>query len=183
MKIVLAITGASGAVYAQRVLAFLRKTNHQVEIVASRNGIQIYQQETGAALKEWDYKIYSHDDFTAPFASGSAQYDLLAIIPCSTGTLSRIATGISNDLVTRTADVFLKERRKIILVPRETPFSSIHLENMLKLSNLGVVILPANPSFYSKPKNLTEAVDTVTARILDHMGIQHDLKIRYGQDC
>lgn len=183
MKIVLGITGASGAIYAKRLLDILSATTHTVEIVVSKNGHEIFSQETQTNLEKYSYKIFPPSDFRAPFASGSAQYDQLVIVPCSMGSLGRIAHGASDDLLTRTADVFLKERRKLILVPRETPFSTLHLENLLKLSQLGALILPACPSFYSQASDINTLVDTVTARILDHMGIPHSLKVRYGEHC
>lgn len=179
-KIVLGVSGASGAIYAVRLIEALKKTDHQVELVVSDNAVQIAEEECDYDLRETGYPCYHKGDFTAPFASGSAQYDVLAIVPCSMGTLGRIAHGSSDDLLTRTADVFLKERRRFILVPRETPFSLVHLENMRLLTLAGATILPAIPSFYSKPQTITEAVDTVIARILDHLGIENTLRPRYG---
>ncbi len=179
MKIVLGISGASGAIYAQRMIDFFKKTDHEVSMTASENALKIGQDEAGLDYRECGYSFYTSRDFTAPFASGSAKYDVMIVIPCSMGTLGRIAHGYSDDLLTRTADVFLKEKRKLILVPRETPFSLIHLENMKLLSLSGAVILPAIPSFYSKPKTVEEAVDTVIARVLDHIGIENQLRPRY----
>ncbi|MBL7686062.1 MAG: UbiX family flavin prenyltransferase [Deltaproteobacteria bacterium] len=179
MKIVVAITGASGALYARELLKILKEKNHDVEIVASDNAKIVWADELGEHLKEMDFKIYSNRDFKAPFASGSALYDQMIIIPCSMGTLARIAHGISNDLISRSADVFLKEKRKLILVPRDTPMHLIHLENMKQLMLAGATLIPANPSFYSKPQTVTEVVHTVVSRVLDHMGISNELRPRY----
>lgn len=181
MKIVLGISGASGAIYAANLIQHLKKTDHHLELVASSNARNIYEEELGKSIANEDLPLYGPRDFHAAFASGSALYDLLVIVPCSMGTLGRIAHGISDDLLTRTADVFLKEKRKIILVPRETPFSAIHLENMLKLARLGVHIIPAIPSFYSGAKSIDDLIHTVNARVLDHMGIPHELKVRYAE--
>ncbi len=182
MRIVLGISGASGAVYAVRLLKFLQQTDHHVELAITPNAVDIAKEECGFDLYSTDYPTFGPKDFTAPFASGSAPYDCLAVVPCSMGTLGRIAHGYSDNLIARTADVFLKEKRNLIIVPRETPLSLIHLENMRLLAQAGACILPAIPSFYSKPETLEEAVDTVIARILDHMGIENQLRPRYGED-
>lgn len=183
MKIVVGISGASGAIYADQLLSFLREhTDHEVFIVPSTNGTQIFLTERGKALEAFGYPLVSPRDFSVPFVSGSSPFDTLVIVPCSMGTLGRIAHGVSEDVLTRTADVFLKERKKMILVPRETPLSLIHLENMRLLTLAGVTILPANPSYYSGPKTLEEAAQTVTARILDHMGIQNKLAGRWQEE-
>jgi len=182
MKLVLAVSGASGAIYPIRLIEFLKKTDHDVSVIATTNALEIARSECGYDLRETGYPYYGPTDFTAPFASGSARYDALAVVPCSMGTLGRIAHGSSDNLIARTADVFLKERREFVLVPRETPFSLVHLENMRLLAQAGVTILPACPSFYSGPKTIEEAVDTVNARILDHLGIENDLRPRYGND-
>ena len=180
MKIVLGISGASGAIYAKRLLDFFKKTDHEIFITASENALKIGQEEVSLDYRECGFSFYSSRDFTAPFASGSAKYDVMIVIPCSMGTLGRMAHGYSDDLLTRTADVFLKEKRKLIIVPRETPFSLIHLENMRLLALAGATIIPAIPSFYSKPQTVEEVVDTVIARVLDHMGIENQLRPRYG---
>jgi 4-hydroxy-3-polyprenylbenzoate decarboxylase len=125
--------------------------------------------------------VYGISDYRAPFASGSAGWEAMAIVPCSMGTAARIAHGISDTLLTRAADVMLKERRKLIVVPRETPLSVIHLENLATLARAGTVVLPAMPSFYSKPRSLDEMVDTVIARVLDHLGLDHRLARRWGE--
>lgn len=180
MRLVIGISGASGAIYAKRLLDFLKTTSHEVTLTASENAIGIAQEEVGIDYRGYGYPFYSSHDFTAPFASGSAKYDRLVVIPCSMGMLGRIAHGTSDDLLARTADVFFKERRRVILVPRETPFSLIHIENMRLVTLAGAVVLPAIPSFYTKPKTLEEAIDTVIARVLDQMGIENDLRPRYG---
>jgi len=179
MKIVIAITGASGAIYAKQLLDFIKTTDHTVEVVASDNAKMIWADELGGRLDECGFKIYSKRDFKAPFASGSAKYDQMVIIPCSMGTLGRVAHGVSDDLITRAADVFLKEKRKLILVPRDTPFNLIHIENMHLLYLAGATIVPAIPSFYSKPKTVEEVTNTVVARVLDQMGIENQLMKRY----
>ncbi len=180
MKLVIGISGASGAIYAKTLLDFLKTTSHMVEITASENALEIGREECGIDYRECGFKFYGSRDFSAPFASGSAQYDQLVVIPCSMGMLGRIAHGYSDDLLARTADVFFKERRRVILVPRETPLSLIHIENMKLVTLAGAVVLPAIPSFYSKPKTIQQAVETVVARVLDQMGIENDLRERWG---
>lgn len=182
MKIVIGLSGASGALYAYQLLHFLKNnTNHEAAIVASSNAQRIYQEELQKNLEECGFPLFSQKNFDAPFVSGSARYDQMVVIPCSMGTLSRIAHGISNDTLTRAADVFLKEGRKLILVPRETPFSLIHIENMRLLKLAGVTIIPAIPSFYSQPKTIEQLASTVTSRVLDHMGIENDLMKRWKE--
>jgi 4-hydroxy-3-polyprenylbenzoate decarboxylase len=181
MKFVVGISGASGAIYAKRLLDFLKTTPHEVELTASENALQIGREEAGIDYKECGYRFYGHRDFTAPFASGSAKYDALVIIPCSMGTLGRVAHGTSDDLLARAADVFFKERRRVVLVPRETPFSLIHIENMKLVTLAGATVIPAIPSFYSKPKTIEDAVDTVIARVLDHLGLDNHLRKRWQE--
>lgn len=180
MKIIICISGASGAIYAKTLLDFLKEPPHEVSLTASENALEIGREECGIDYREYGFKFYGPRDFSAPFASGSAKYDQLVVIPCSMGLLGRIAHGTSDDLLARAADVFFKERRRVILVPRETPFSLIHIENMRLVTLAGAVVLPAIPSFYTKPKTIQEAVDTVIARVLDHMGIENDLRQRWG---
>lgn len=173
-RIVLGIGGSSGAIYARQLMDALVHLHEQwdrVGVVASTNAIENWRLEIG----DWDtskypFDFYEKNDFSAPFASGSAKYDTMIICPCSMGLLSRVATGISNDLMTRAADVVLKERRKLILVPRETPYNLIHLRNMTQLTEAGAIICPASPSFYSHPENVEEVVQTVVDRILDLAG-------------
>jgi 4-hydroxy-3-polyprenylbenzoate decarboxylase len=180
MKLVIGISGASGAIYAKRLLDLLKTTPHDVTLTASENALQIGQDECGVDFREYGFRYYGNRDFSAPFASGSAKYDQLIVIPCSMGMLGRIAHGFSDDLLARTADVFFKERRRVILVPRETPLSLIHIENMRLVTLAGAVVIPAIPSFYSRPKTIEEAVDTVIARVLDQMGVENDLRKRWG---
>jgi 4-hydroxy-3-polyprenylbenzoate decarboxylase len=181
MKFVIGISGASGAIYAKRLIDFLKTTSHEVHLTASENALEIGRDEAGIDYKECGLPFYSHRDFSAPFASGSARYDALAVIPCSMGTLGRIAHGYSDDLLARAADVFFKERRKVVLVPRETPFSLIHIENMKLVTLAGAVVIPAIPSFYTKPRTIEEAADTVIARVLDHLGVDNRLRKRWQE--
>ncbi len=191
MKLVIGISGSSGAIYATRLLNFLRNAGAELYLTASPNALQIGREEMGTDYSTLEFPFFGPQDFGAPFASGSAVsgsaggagYDAMVVIPCSMGTLGRIAHGYSDSLLTRAADVFLKEKKKLILVPRETPFNLVHIENMRLLALAGADIIPAIPSFYSKPKTIEDAVDTVLARILDHLGISNDLRPRYsGQD-
>lgn len=180
MKIVIGVTGASGAIYPFQLLSFLKeKTSHDISIVASPNGRRIFKEELGKNLEEMGYPVHAITNFDVPYVSGSAGFDQMVILPCSMGTLGRIAHGLSNDALTRAADVFLKEKRKLIVVPRETPFSLIHIENLKLLSLAGAHIIPAIPSFYSKPKTLEQVAMTVTSRVLDHMGVDNSLVKRW----
>lgn len=181
MKIVIAISGASGAIYAKQLLDFLVTTPHRVAIVASEHARQIWDAEVDTPLAHYDRPIHSVRDFTVPFASGSNVWDACVIVPCSMGMLGRIAHGTSEDLIARCGDVFLKERRTLILVPRETPYTLIHLENMVKVTQAGATVLPASPSWYGKPRDMEQLVDTVVARIVDHLGITYTPKTqRWG---
>ncbi len=175
-KIVIAITGASGAIYAKVLLQKLQALSEQIEtvgIVMSDNAKDVWKFELGNSdFENLPFKIYSKSDFFAPFASGSAKYNTMIICPCSMGTLARIASGISNDLTTRAADVILKERRKLILVTRDTPLSLIHINNMKTVTEAGGIICPANPSFYSKPQNFEELAATVIDRVIDLAGLE-----------
>ena len=181
-KIVVGITGASGAPYARRLLEVLTaRDDVELGVCASRNAADVWALECGGDLREAaGGKVWGVGDFKAPFASGSAGWNAMAVVPCSMGTAARIAHGISDTLLTRAADVMLKERRALVIVPRETPLSLVHLENLAGLARAGAVILPAMPSFYSKPATLGDAVDTVVGRILDHLGLEHDLLRRWG---
>lgn len=174
-NIVLAITGASGAIYAQMLLEKLTEYRDQIgelAVVLSDNAKTVWKFELDQDFSVPEgIKLYDKNDFYAPFASGSSNYNTLIICPSSMGTLGRIAHGISNDLITRAADVMLKERRKLIIVPRETPYNTIHLKNLLTLSEAGAIICPASPSFYSKPKDHRELALTVVNRVLDLAGI------------
>ena len=174
-KIVVAITGASGSVYAKVLLTKLLQLKEYcsgLSVVITENAKQVWQTELdNDDYKNFDVKFYSQQDFTAPFASGSGQYDTMIIIPCSMGTLGRIAGGISNDLITRSADVILKERRKLICVVRDTPYNLIHIKNMETITLAGGIICPATPSFYSKPTTIEEVAATVVDRVLDLAGL------------
>ncbi len=183
-KIVVAITGASGAIYPKILIDKLLQAKEQwsdLAVVMTENAKQVWVTELdNEGYKELPVKFYSQQDFNAPFASGSGQYDTMIIIPCSMGTLGRIATGISNDLITRAADVVLKERRKLICVARDMPYNLIHIRNMETVTLAGGIICPATPSFYSKPKSIEEVAATVVDRVLDLAGI--DIKtFRWGR--
>ncbi|MCS7189618.1 MAG: flavin prenyltransferase UbiX [Bacteroidia bacterium] len=172
-QIVVGVTGASGSIYAARLLDWFRSIQKQQEVevslVFSENAIKVWQWELQVPLPE-DFPVYGYKDYFAPFASGSSLYEAMVIIPCSMGTVGRLAAGLSDDLICRAADVMLKERRKLILVPRETPLHAGHLENLLKLARWGAIVLPAMPSFYGHPRNLEELVDTIVLRVLDLLG-------------
>lgn len=175
-KIVVAITGSSGSVYAKLLLdqlAALRGQWAAVGVVLSDNAKVNWELEIGPPdFSSYPFDFYEKNDFYAPFASGSAHYDTMIVCPCSMGTLARMATGLSNDLVTRAADVVLKERRRLILVPRETPLSLIHLRNMTAVTEAGGIVCPACPSFYSKPDSVQAVAATVVDRVLDLAGFE-----------
>ena len=192
LPIVMAITGASGAPYAVRLLEQLLVAGQPVQLILSSHGLRLLQTETdvmsesdlrttvGAA--RWDALVTSFDDAdrgAAP-ASGSARNRGMVICPCSMGTISAISQGTSRSLVERAADVTLKERRRLVLVPRETPYSAIHLENMLRVTRAGAVVMPASPGFYHRPTTIAEMVDFVVARVLDHLGVVHAIGKRWG---
>ena len=177
-KIVVTITGASGAIYAQLLLQKLQQLSDQISelsIVMSDNAKQVWQFELdNADYDKLPYKIYAKNDFMAPFASGSARFDTMVVIPCSMGTLGRIASGTSDDLIARAADVILKERRKLVLVARDMPLNLIHIRNMATITEAGGIICPAVPSFYSKPKNIEEVAMTVVNRVIDLIGLENE---------
>jgi 4-hydroxy-3-polyprenylbenzoate decarboxylase len=183
-KIVVAVTGASGSVYAQQLinkLLLLKDQWTDLALVMTDNAKDVWQTELGNTdYENLTVKKYSKNDFTAPFASGSGQYNCMVIVPCSMGTLGRIASGISNDLITRAADVVLKERRKLICVARETPYNLIHIKNMETITLAGGIICPATPSFYSVPKTIEEVANTVVDRIIDLMGLNNE-SYRWGK--
>ena len=185
-KIIVSITGASGSIYAKVLLDKLSELSEQIEqvgIVMSDNAKDVWKHELGNE----DYKNYSQftfydkNNFYAPFASGSAKYNTMIICPCSMGTMARIATGISNDLTTRAADVILKERRKLILVARETPYNLIHINNMKTITDAGGIICPATPSFYSKPATFEQLAATVIDRVIDLCGLENE-SYRWNED-
>jgi flavin prenyltransferase len=182
-KIVVAMTGASGSIYAKVLLEKLAVAKNQYDeagIVMTENAKEVWETELcNEDYNQLPFKMYSTMDFHAPFASGSAKFDTMIIVPCSMGTLGRIAAGISNDLITRAADVMLKERRKLICVVRDTPYSLLHIRNMETVTLAGGIIAPATPSFYSVPKTIEEVAATVVDRVLDLAGI--DVKtFRWG---
>lgn len=191
------MTGASGAAYGLRLLEELVKADCQIYLLLSRPAHIVIKMETDLALptraseveaffsqqyqaKAGQIRVFEKEQWLAPIASGSGVADATVVCPCTTGTLSAIAVGSSKNLLERAADVALKERKKLILVIRETPFSEIHLENMLKLTRMGAVMMPANPGFYFKPKSLDDIVDFMVARILDHLDIEYSLQARWG---
>jgi len=183
MRIIVGITGASGAIYAVKLIEVLGK-DHEVFLIVSEIGEKILEMETGYTvdkLSKFVKSIWRNNDLFAPPASGSFKFDALIICPCSLTTLSKIAYGIADNLITRTATVALKEGRKIILVPRETPLDAVHLEAMTKLAKIGVIILPACPAFWHKPKSLNDIVNYIVGKILDQLGIEHKLFPRWGK--
>jgi 4-hydroxy-3-polyprenylbenzoate decarboxylase len=181
-KTVVGITGASGAPYAKRIIEVLcARDDVELGVCVSSTAPEVWALECGGDLRESvGVPVWGLRDYKAPFASGSAGWHAMVVVPCSMGTAARIAHGISDTLLTRAADVMLKERRTLVVVPRETPLSIVHLENLTALARAGAVVLPAMPSFYGKPETLAQAIDTVVARILDHVGIEHALARRWG---
>jgi 4-hydroxy-3-polyprenylbenzoate decarboxylase len=177
-KVIIAITGASGSIYAKLLLDKLNTLSDQIEkvgIVMSKNAKDVWLWELeNETYKDYPFDFYEKTDFMAPFASGSAKYDTMIIVPCSMGTLGRIASGFSDDLITRSADVILKERRKLILVARDTPLSLIHINNMKSITEAGGIICPAVPSYYSKPKTIADVAATVVDRVIDLAGFQSE---------
>lgn len=184
-KIVVAITGASGSIYAKQLLEklfILRSQWSALSIVITDNAKLVWQTELGEiSYKKYEKNYFEKNDFMAPFASGSGNYNTMIIIPCSMGTVGRIASGISNDLITRAADVILKEKRKLICVVRETPYNLIHIRNMEIITQAGGIICPATPSFYSNPKTIDEVVATVVDRVIDLAGLNIET-YRWGNE-
>jgi 4-hydroxy-3-polyprenylbenzoate decarboxylase len=197
--IALGMTGASGAQYGFRLLQALVATDHRVYLMISKAARVVIGMETDISLPgrtgdmqkvlsqqfkatENQLRVFGEDEWTSPVASGSNDVSAMVVCPCSMGALSAIAHGASNNLLERAADVMLKERKKLVLLPRETPYSDIHLENMLKLSRMDAVIVDANPGFYNKPESVDDLVDFVVAKILDQLGIKHKLQPRWGVD-
>jgi len=183
VKILVAITGASGALYAQRLLDNLDPAEHEIHVVQSNYARQVIAEELPGGLRlPAGAKTHNLKSMNVPFASGSNPPDAMVVIPCTMGTLGRIAHGYSEDVLLRAADVVLKEKRKLILVPRETPLSLVHVKNFELLLLAGATILPANPSYYTGPKTIQEVVDTVVARVLDHLGISNELAPRWAEE-
>lgn len=196
--VTVALTGASGAQYGLRLIEALVAADHQVWVMVSKAAHLVIATETDVELParpdrlaqtltrrsgaaEGQIRCFGREDWMAPVASGSGAPSAMVICPCSTGTLSAVACGASNNLIERAADVALKERRRLILVPREAPFSAIHLEHMLALTRMGAVILPAAPGFYHRPTCVDDLIDFIVARILNQLGIEHDLMPRWGE--
>jgi flavin prenyltransferase len=197
--VTLALSGASGMAYGLRLLECLLAADMEVYLLVSQAAHIVAKQELGVALparagdleqqlseglnaRDGQLRVFGREDWNAPVASGSNPADAMVVCPCSMGTLAAIANGLSDNLIERAADVMLKEQKKLILVPREAPFSTLHLENMLKLSRMNAVILPANPGFYHRPQSVEAIVDFIVARILDQLGIQHALMVPWGDD-
>jgi 4-hydroxy-3-polyprenylbenzoate decarboxylase len=182
LRIVVAITGASGLLYAQRLLDNLDPTEHEIHVVLSSYAHVVIAEELPGGLRlKPSVTTHSLKSMSAPFASGSNAPDAMVVIPCTMGTLGRIAHGYSEDVLLRGADVALKERKKLILVPRETPLNLVHIKNFELLLLAGATILPANPSFYTHPQTVEQVVDTVVARVLDHLAVPHKLAPRWAE--
>ncbi len=199
MRVCVAMTGASGSLYALRLVQALVAAGVGVDVIVSKAAQLVFATETPVSLpgkpqgqaqvlREYvnanseQLRVFAREDWMAPWASGSGQPGPVVVCPCSTGTLSAIATGASNNLIERAADVALKERRQLILVPREAPYSEIHLQNMLNLTRMGAVILPASPGFYHQPQSIEDLIDFVVARILNQLNIDHQLMPAWGKD-
>jgi flavin prenyltransferase len=184
-RIVIGISGASGAPYAERLLEVLSgeqfKARVSLSLVLSSTAQEVWDHECTKPLRSFAIPVFGGRDYGAPFASGSSAPDAMVIVPASMSTVARVAHGISDNLLTRAADVVLKERKTLILVPRETPYSEVHLKNLLELTRLGALVLPASPSFYGKPESVGELLDTVIGRLLDHLGLPHALTRRWGE--
>lgn len=197
--VTLALSGASGMAYGLRLLECLLAADIDVNLLVSHAAHLVTKQELGVALparasdlerqlseslatRDGQLRVYGREDWNAPVASGSNPADAMVVCPCSMGTLAAIAHGTSDNLIERAADVMLKEHKQLILVPREAPFSTLHLENMLKLSRMNAVILPANPGFYHRPQSVEDIIDFIVARILDQLGVEHALMARWGDD-
>lgn len=195
-RFILALTGASGAAYGRRLLQVLTDRGFEVHLSVSEGARQVIAHELMAEMdlssresvlsallgrSPPNVEVHFYRDLAAPIASGSFRTDGMAVVPCSMGTLGRIASGTSSTLIDRAADVCLKERRRLVLVPRETPLSQIHLENMLRVTRAGAIVLPASPGFYGKHASVSDLVDFVVGRVLDHLGVEHDLTWRYGE--
>ena len=183
MKLVIAATGASGTIYLQRLLEQIDCTAHEVYLVMSAHAKQVAAQEVDEFKVPPGIREHSENDLNVPYVSGSAHFDAMVIIPCSMATIGRIASGTSDSALLRGADVFLKERRKLILVPRETPWNLIHARNIVRLLEAGAIVLPAIPSFYSRPKSIIDVVDTVVWRVLDQIGLPNPSAYRWQAEA
>ena len=181
MKLVIGASGASGAIYLQRLLARIDPLANEVHLVLSAFAKQVIAEEIGELLVPEGVRQHGDKSMNVPFASGSARFDAMVVVPCSMGTIGRIAAGTSDTALLRAADVFLKERRKLILVPRETPWNLIHARNVVTLIETGAIVLPASPGFYSRPQTVEEVADTVVARILDQLGLPNPGAFRWQE--
>ena len=179
MRVIVGVSGASGAVYARKVIDALLEKNVDVSLVFSRNGRLVWEHEVGVDPRELGVTMYGGADMTAPIASGSAQFDAMVVVPCSSGCIGRIAHGLSTNLIGRAADVMLKERRKLVLVLRESPYSLPVIKNMVAATEAGALVLPASPSFYSMPADMDALLDTVVARVLDQLGVENTVSPRW----
>jgi 4-hydroxy-3-polyprenylbenzoate decarboxylase len=183
VRIVIAITGASGVIYTQRLLDCIETAQHEVHMVLSNYAHQVIKDELPAGLRVPEgVRTHGLKSMNVPFVSGSNPFDAMVVIPCTMGTMGRIAHGVSDDVLLRAADVMLKEKRRLILVPREMPLSLVHVKNMELLLLAGATILPANPFFYTNPKTIEQVVDTVIARVLDHIGLPQKLIPRWQEE-
>jgi 4-hydroxy-3-polyprenylbenzoate decarboxylase len=183
LRILVAITGASGSLYAQRLLDNVDTEAHEVHVVLSRYGQVVVAEELAGGLRlPKNTTLHGLKSMNVPFVSGSNPFDAMVVIPCTMGTLGRIAHGLSDDVLLRAADVMLKERKQLILVPREVPLSLVHIKNMELLAMAGAVIMPANPSFYTHPQTVEQVVDTVVARVLDHLGLPQRIMPRWQEE-
>jgi 4-hydroxy-3-polyprenylbenzoate decarboxylase len=182
MKLVVAITGASGSLYAQRLLQVLNEDPqgpHEIHVALSSHAREVAEAEVGKLAIPEGFAVHGDNSMQVPYVSGSARFDAMVIIPCSMGTLGRIAHGYSDSAIIRAADVFLKEKRKLILVPRETPWNLIQARNVVSVLEAGADVIPAIPSFYHRPQTVADIVDTIVARVLDHLGLDHALTKRW----
>jgi 4-hydroxy-3-polyprenylbenzoate decarboxylase len=190
MNIVIGITGASGSCYARRIIEVIAAGGHACQVIVSRAGKAVLAHEINEEPADWpaalaggaQITLWENENLFAPFCSGSSSPDAMVVVPCSMGTLGRIASGMSENLLTRSADVCLKERRPLILAVRETPLNLIHIENMARVTRAGGIIMPASPGFYHRPEDLAGIVDHVVGKILDTLGISHQLFKKWGDD-
>ena len=182
MKLVVGATGASGAIYLQRLLARIDAVENEVHLITTPFAKQVIAEEIGELIVPEGVHQHGDKSMNVPFASGSARFDAMVVVPCSMGTLGRIAAGTSDTALLRAADVFLKERRQLILVPRETPWNLIHARNVVAVMEAGAMVMPASPGFYSRPQSIEDVADTVVARILDQLGLPNPGAFRWKQE-
>ncbi len=175
MRLIVGITGASGLIYAERLLRVLSGTEHSADVIVSARARLVNEQECGMDFTSFGFPVHDNDSAAVPSLSGSRPYDACVVVPCSMATLGRIASGVADTAIARTADVFLKERRPLILVVRESPYSLIHIRNMARVTLAGATVLPASPAFYTRPDTIEALADTIVARVLDHLGVAHSL--------